>query len=439
LIGALSPRDRAVDPEIIPSLQEMKQYRRTLLPIAVCLFAAGCFEDPSEPGPAGSGPGAAESVDRYSADVQSAVAGNAVTAAPAVIVKDADTQPLAGVPVRFVVTQGNGTVGVANAVTDQAGVADAGSWTLGAEPGANEVEARVAGFAQVRFTAMGVARGPTPLEQTVPTTGGFQIRARYLVTPSLRQQEAVRRAIGRWQDVIRADLTDILLSAPASACFSGQPPLQEVVDDILILVEFVNIDGTGKTLGEAGPCYVRSYNSLPMVGHLNLDVADLQQMETLGMLDDLVLHEIGHVLGFGTVWSDRNLLAGAGTTDPGFNGGEALGVYRGLGGLDPYVPVENTGGAGTRDAHWRESVFGSELMTGWLSQAPNPLSGLTIASLLDMGYGANPGAGSSYALDTVAQQSAARIQLSGREKVRKPRWKVNRQGKHSRIDLRSKP
>jgi hypothetical protein len=29
------------------------------------------------------------------------------------------------------------------------------------------------------------------------------------------------------------------------------------------------------------------------------------------------------------------------------------------------VPVENSGGSGTRDAHWRESEFGNEVMTGY--------------------------------------------------------------------------
>jgi hypothetical protein len=48
--------------------------------------------------------------------------------------------------------------------------------------------------------------------------------------------------------------------------------------------------------------------------------------------------------------------------------------------------VENTGGPGTRDVHWRERVFGSELLTGFVNRAPNPLSRVTAASLGDLGY-----------------------------------------------------
>ena len=51
--------------------------------------------------------------------------------------------------------------------------------------------------------------------------------------------------------------------------------------------------------------------------------------------------------------------------------------------------VENTGGAGTADAHWRESVFGNELMTGFVDAGVNPLSRVTVASMGDLGYTVN--------------------------------------------------
>ena len=61
------------------------------------------------------------------------------------------------------------------------------------------------------------------------------------------------------------------------------------------------------------------------------------------------------------------------------------------------VPVENTGGSGTADAHWRESVFGNELMTGWLNSGiTNPLSRITVASMADLGYQVNMNAADSY-------------------------------------------
>ena len=48
------------------------------------------------------------------------------------------------------------------------------------------------------------------------------------------------------------------------------------------------------------------------------------------------------------------------------------------------VPVENTGGAGTRGGHWRESIFQTELMTGWAggAMAMSSVSVVTTALLL---------------------------------------------------------
>ena len=52
------------------------------------------------------------------------------------------------------------------------------------------------------------------------------------------------------------------------------------------------------------------------------------------------------------------------------------------------MPVENSGGPGTRDGHWRENVLHRELMTGYVEAGgvPMPLSALTVGSLLDLGY-----------------------------------------------------
>ena len=50
------------------------------------------------------------------------------------------------------------------------------------------------------------------------------------------------------------------------------------------------------------------------------------------------------------------------------------------------MPVENQGGPGTANSHWRDTVFRNELMTGFVAGPPNPLSRLTAASLKDLGY-----------------------------------------------------
>ncbi len=145
------------------------------------------------------------------------------------------------------------------------------------------------------------------------------------------------------------------------------------------------------------PTGIRTGSFLPYSGIMQFDTADLADLEAAGRLVDVITHEMGHVLGFGTVWTDLGLLTGAGTNDPEFIGAGAVTEYNAAFGLNATsVPVENTGGPGTADAHWRESVFHNELMTGWLDPGVNVLSRMTAASMGDLGYQVNVAAAALY-------------------------------------------
>ena len=86
--------------------------------------------------------------------------------------------------------------------------------------------------------------------------------------------------------------------------------------------------------------------------------------------------------------------------DTYFDGPIGIAAFDSLGGtsyLGNKVPVENDAVQGRADAHWRESVLGTELMTPFLNGGvANPLSRLTPASLWDMGYDVNLAASDSY-------------------------------------------
>jgi hypothetical protein len=73
---------------------------------------------------------------------QSAEAGSRVPVRPAVLVTNSAGEPVAGVAVAFVVTAGEGSVEGAAQTTGSDGIARVDRWTLGAEPGANTLEAR---------------------------------------------------------------------------------------------------------------------------------------------------------------------------------------------------------------------------------------------------------------------------------------------------------
>ncbi len=217
-----------------------------------------------------------------------------------------------------------------------------------------------------------------------PTTSGFSIQFAFSGLSS-SQQAIFQQAAAKWQSVIVGDLPN--------ATYNGV-----TVDDILISATATAIDGSGGILGQAGPDRFRSGSDLPYHGAMEFDSADLATMQANGTLLGVILHEMGNVLGVGTLWEDKGLLSGAGTSNPIFTGTRAVAEYNSLFGLSTAgVPVENTGGAGTSDSHWRESIFSNELMTGWVGPGTSmPLSRITAASLADIGYTVNMAAADPY-------------------------------------------
>lgn len=80
--------------------------------------------------------------------------GSALDTVPAVRVTDAEGYPVPEVPVDFTVTGGGGFIGTNRTVTNTAGVAGVGSFTLGASAGANTLSAKAQGLSKtVLFTA----------------------------------------------------------------------------------------------------------------------------------------------------------------------------------------------------------------------------------------------------------------------------------------------
>jgi hypothetical protein len=401
---------------------------------ATAVFAlvalAACSDSSSPTSSNLSSPSTAASMSLLGGDGQTGTVGAQLNLAPEVELADAQGNPVVGVVVKFTVTAGGGSIQNTTATTNSKGVASAGTWTLGTTQGGNVLEATSGALSPVRFVATGVA---TTTATTIPTSGSYNIVIRWVATATARQQQAVAAAVSRWQSVITRDLPDVPLTSAAGACFEGQPAINERVDDIVIYVEFVPIDGAGQILGEAGPCYVRSDTNLPLLGHLKLDAADLAMMERSGTLDDVVLHEMGHILGIGTLWPDKNLIQGAGGTDPRFIGPNALNAYHGMGGVDASIAVENSGADGTRDGHWRESTFGNELMTGYIGGTPNPMSEMTIASLMDLGYGTNSGAASGYTLTNRTSGVVQGFEMHGHETLQRPKFKVDHEGRKTRL------
>jgi hypothetical protein len=341
---------------------------------------------------------------------QTGLAGYALNVPPAVRVLDASNGPVPNASVNFAVTAGGGSVTGGAATTDLFGVATVGSWTV--QFGSNSLTATVSGS--------GIAGNPVNFTATGDTSK-FQVTLRYLNAVNPLYKPAFDSAAARWERLIIGDVQDIPVNVTSPGqCGSNSPAINETVDDILIFVTVDSIDGPGNILGQASPCFVRSTGFLPVVGFMQFDSADVAGLHNNGQLSEVILHEMAHVLGFGTIWSSSylNLLVGpraSGGTDPHFIGAQAIQAFNDSGGANysagAKVPVENcigiSGcGAATYDGHWRESVFANELMTGYINAGTNPLSVITTASMGDEGYEVNYAASDPY---TVVNPLAARL------------------------------
>jgi hypothetical protein len=236
-------------------------------------------------------------------------------------------------------------------------------------------------------------------KEVAGTDSPFSIEVRFLGGLSETQRAAFAAAADRWVQVIVGDLPEVTLDATALH-IDGLGVV--TIDDMLILAKGDIINGVGHILGQAGPVWWRPDSFLPALGQMTFDSTDLERMEANGTLNDVITHEMGHALGFTKrLWAlQEGLVQGVGGEDPTFTGRQAMVQYAHLTGGEHLVgvPLENVGGPGSRDSHWRESVFKAELMTSTIASAGNPMSRLTVAALSDMGYEIDFEAGDPYLL-----------------------------------------
>ena len=240
-------------------------------------------------------------------------------------------------------------------------------------------------------TDAGTTTDTTPTSTTSPTTTTTIPAADYVSgkdTPDGYNVELVFK--GTWSDEAKA--AAYAAAENISDMVTGDLPDHNGIDDIRITLTSASIDGTGGTWGKGGTDILRSGSYLPSTGHVTIDAADIPNALKLGLLDDLLEHEMMHAMGFGTTWSAMGLVDNY-NGDLRFNGANATHAYNtfysSLAANDPLsdkgVPIETDGGSGAAGKHWDETTFGKEIMTTTLNYS-NTVSPLTIAALEDMGY-----------------------------------------------------
>ena len=273
----------------------------------------------------------------------------------------------------------------------------------------------------------------------------FDIEVRFDSTATEPWRASVLEAAELWMSVLAdTELPEVEVDDRIECYGANTAEPVGTIDDLMILVEFRDIDGPGRTLAQAGVCRLREGSMLPVASVAFFDVSDFDGLIDSGDATELAVHEIAHALGFGLLWRPLGLLRdpalGVGAIDAHFVGPEAIAAFDATGGTDytggAKVPVENLGGAGSANLHWRGSVLRGELMRP-LNRVGSreTLSAITIRSLADLGYTVDASLAEPYTLPGVgaADEKPGRVVDLSDDVLRGPVQVVDTEGRVVRV------
>ena len=311
-----------------------------------------------------------------------------------------------------------------------------------------------------RITVSPLGGGSTKVTVTATDTGNLSVESVFLVSvredrsgsfdidllllgPETHLLESVLQDAVTWWMSILADteLPDVPVTQNIRLGCAGYESDQQIgtIDDLAIVIAAERVDGEFGVLAFAAPCSIRDESYLPITGVVVIDADDIAWLRESGNLEEVILHEIGHVLGIGVIWHDLDLIQNLPSSreeeaDTHFTGPLAIEAFDEAGGAN------YTGGAkvpvASRGAHWRESVLDDELMTPFLNSGVlNPLSAITAQSLADMGYTVNVGQAELYRLPgaAAAKQGVSRKIPYGNDIRRGTIQVVDRNGRVVRV------
>ena len=221
-----------------------------------------------------------------------------------------------------------------------------------------------------------------------PDPRSFDIDLVFVGPTSEETRSVALQMAERWTEVITGDLRDVPVPENVVPCLTVDHRFHATVDDLVVFVEVKPLDWGA---GAGGSCLTRDRytpyearrhhgSSLPFMGIVLLDTELVAGGREAwgGFFAQVILHEIGHALGLGSLWHDSGFLQDSGGTDPHFNGPLAIGAFDAAGGrkytAGAKVPVS------ADEGHWR---FGGELMS---PSGGFALSAITVQSLADLGH-----------------------------------------------------
>jgi hypothetical protein len=228
------------------------------------------------------------------------------------------------------------------------------------------------------------------------------------------------RAQGQTIEIVVIDMTDLPAGTPLATRIAIQNAIYQAernwesrligfsavlpaairrsVHSVEFTVTLTNIDGQFNVLAFCGPDSFAQVGSskpysIPQTASMSIDIEDINWLLAAQLLDDVVMHEMAHGLGFtGDVWQQNRLNLGPFNN---YTGTYGLKSYRLEAGKPNamFVPVEQGGGAGTAGSHWAEEdpfFFNAATQTGdlMLGELKNNvfISETTWSSFADVGF-----------------------------------------------------
>lgn len=249
-------------------------------------------------------------------------------------------------------------------------------------------------------------------------TSKYNIEIVFVGTIDNKIKAAFLKAQAKWESIIKNDIPNTYTYKKGTTCWESFTKMNQdkIVDDLMIFAQVTRIDGPGSILGSAGPCFTSNSPKLySRVGLMQFDSADMAGMVSDGTIDAVILHEMGHVIGIGTLWEDYDLIQYPTRS-------QKNAFYTGAGGIEGQKQiqgsgkpiVETDGGGGTAYGHWDEDTYDNELMTGYAG-GEEKFSLLTILSLQDMGFTVDASKADSFVIP------GKRSGLRGEEGSKKPK------------------